>query len=145
MAIAVTLPKLGLTMEEGTVEEWLVEDGQLITVGMPLLRLATDKIDVDVEAEGEGRMLRVVASGATLEPGAVLGYLLAEGEAPPAGVTSVVPSPAAASENASVGSPAAAPVAAAGAKKEEAKPAAKVEESHRLVHVRRANSPHERR
>jgi len=92
MAIAVTLPKLGLTMEEGTVEEWLVEDGQLVTIGMPLLRLATDKIDVDVEAEGEGRMLRVVGNGSTLAPGTVLGYLLAEGEAPPAGVAAAMPS-----------------------------------------------------
>ena len=51
MAIEILLPKLGLTMEEGTVDEWLVADGAAITVGMPLLRLATDKIDVDVEAE----------------------------------------------------------------------------------------------
>ena len=52
MAIEILLPKLGLTMEEGTVDEWLVDDGARITVGTPLLRLATDKIDVDVEAEG---------------------------------------------------------------------------------------------
>ena len=51
MAIEILLPKLGLTMEEGTVDAWLVDDGAVITVGMPLLRLATDKIDVDVEAE----------------------------------------------------------------------------------------------
>ena len=95
MAIAVTLPKLGLTMEEGTVEEWLVEDGQYITVGMPLLRLATDKIDVDVEAEGEGRMMRVAASGATLAPGSVLGYLLAEGESAPGGAPAAPTSPVA--------------------------------------------------
>jgi pyruvate dehydrogenase E2 component (dihydrolipoamide acetyltransferase) len=85
MAIEILLPKLGLTMEEGTVEEWLVDDGSVITVGMPLLRLATDKIDVDVEAEAEGILARGVPDGATLEPGSVLGWLLAEGEAPPGG------------------------------------------------------------
>ena len=42
MAIEILLPKLGLTMEEGTVDEWLVDDGARITVGTPLLRLATD-------------------------------------------------------------------------------------------------------
>jgi len=116
MAIAVTLPKLGLTMEEGTVEEWLVEDGQYITVGMPLLRLATDKIDVDVEAEGEGLMMRVVASGATLAPGSVLGYLLAEGEAAPGGAGAVPVAPAtpvADASGAPVDSAPAAPVVAA--------------------------------
>jgi pyruvate dehydrogenase E2 component (dihydrolipoamide acetyltransferase) len=85
VAIEVTLPKLGLTMEEGTLEEWLVNDGDVITVGTPLLRLATDKIDVDVEAEAEGIIARAVPNGTTLPPGAVLGWLLAPGEAAPAG------------------------------------------------------------
>ncbi len=86
MAIEIRLPKLGLTMEEGTVDEWLLEDGAVVTVGTPLLRLATDKIDVDVEAEGDGVLHRAVPSGTTLAPGAVLGWLLAAGEVPPTGV-----------------------------------------------------------
>ncbi|MGI9135514.1 MAG: biotin/lipoyl-containing protein, partial [Candidatus Nanopelagicales bacterium] len=89
MAIEVTLPKLGLTMEEGTLEEWLVNDGDVITVGTPLLRLATDKIDVDVEAEAEGIIARAVPNGTTLPPGAVLGWLLAPGEVAPAGAAPV--------------------------------------------------------
>ncbi len=87
MAIEVLLPKLGLTMEEGTVDEWLVADGDVISIGMPLLRLATDKIDVDVEAEAEGIIARAVGNGATLAPGSVLGWLLAPGEAVPGGAT----------------------------------------------------------
>jgi pyruvate dehydrogenase E2 component (dihydrolipoamide acetyltransferase) len=76
-------------MEEGTLEEWLVNDGDVITVGTPLLRLATDKIDVDVEAEADGIMARAVPNGTTLPPGAVLGWLLAPGEAAPAGAAPV--------------------------------------------------------
>lgn len=83
MAIEVTLPKLGLTMTEGIVEAWLVEDGAIIKLGDPLLRLATDKIDVDVEAEAEGIFHKAVPAGSTLPPGAVLGWLLADGEAVP--------------------------------------------------------------
>lgn len=85
MAIEIRLPKLGLTMEEGTVDEWLLDDGAVVHVGTPLLRLATDKIDVDVEAEGDGVLHRAVPNGTTLAPGAVLGWLLAAGEAPPGG------------------------------------------------------------
>jgi len=96
MAIEILLPKLGLTMEEGTVDEWLVDDGAVISMGMPLLRLATDKIDVDVEAEGEGILARAVPDGTTLEPGSVLGWLLEAGEAPPAGRTLPAAAPAAA-------------------------------------------------
>ena len=91
MAIEILLPKLGLTMEEGTVEEWLVTDGAVVTVGMPLLRLATDKIDVDVEAEAEGILARAVPDGATLEPGSVLGWLLASGESAPNGIAPSAP------------------------------------------------------
>lgn len=100
MAIEILLPKLGLTMEEGTVDEWLVEDGAVITVGTPLLRLATDKIDVDVEAEGEGILRRAVPDGTTLEPGAVLGWLLADGEDAPAGAAPAAPAPSAAAQTA---------------------------------------------
>jgi pyruvate dehydrogenase E2 component (dihydrolipoamide acetyltransferase) len=105
VAIEVTLPKLGLTMEEGTLEEWLVNDGDVISIGMPLLRLATDKIDVDVEAEAEGIMARAVPNGTTLPPGAVLGWLLAPGEAAPEGAAPVA-APAVAETAASVGAPA---------------------------------------
>lgn len=96
MAIEILLPKLGLTMEEGTVDEWLLADGAVVSVGTPLLRLATDKIDVDVEAEGEGILHRAVGDGTTLAPGSVLGWLLADGEAPPAGVAVSPAAPAAA-------------------------------------------------
>ncbi len=89
MAVEITLPKLGLTMEEGTVEEWLVADGDVISVGTPLLRLATDKIDVDVEAEAEGILARAVPDGTTLPPGAVLGWLLEAGEAAPGGASAL--------------------------------------------------------
>jgi pyruvate dehydrogenase E2 component (dihydrolipoamide acetyltransferase) len=99
VAIEVLLPKLGLTMEEGTVDEWLVADGDVITIGMPLLRLATDKIDVDVEAEAEGIIARAVGNGATLAPGSVLGWLLAPGETAPAGATPVAAVPAGTSDS----------------------------------------------
>jgi pyruvate dehydrogenase E2 component (dihydrolipoamide acetyltransferase) len=99
VAIEVLLPKLGLTMEEGTVDEWLVADGDVITIGMPLLRLATDKIDVDVEAEAEGIIARAVGNGATLAPGSVLGWLLAPGETAPAGASPVAAVPAGTSDS----------------------------------------------
>ncbi len=111
MAIEVTLPKLGLTMEEGTLEEWLVNDGDVIEVGTPLLRLATDKIDVDVEAEAEGIIARAVPNGTTLPPGAVLGWLLAPGESAPSGAAPAA-APAAATAETAAPVAAAAPAAA---------------------------------
>lgn len=102
MAIEILLPKLGLTMEEGTVEEWLVTDGDVITIGMPLLTLATDKIDVDVEAEADGILARAVPDGATLKTGSVLGWLLENGESAPNGVVPSAPTSDATQSDAAV-------------------------------------------
>ena len=84
MATEFLMPKLGLTMEEGTILEWLVEDGTTIAPGMPVLRIETDKVESDVEASAGGRFVRAAAVGDTFPCGAVIGYLLAEGEQPPA-------------------------------------------------------------
>ena len=84
MAIKVLLPKLGLTMQEGTLEEWLVAPGTRVSVGDPLLRIGTDKVDADVEAEESGILHPVAQEGAVLPPGAIIGWLLEEGEEPPA-------------------------------------------------------------
>lgn len=83
MAVQVLLPKLGLTMETGSIEEWLIEPGTLVKPGDPLLRMTTDKVDVDVEAENSGLFHPVAETGRDLAPGTLIGWLLAEGEALP--------------------------------------------------------------
>jgi pyruvate/2-oxoglutarate dehydrogenase complex dihydrolipoamide acyltransferase (E2) component len=83
VAVEVLIPKLGLTMEYGLIEEWLVAPGAAVKPGDPLLRLATDKVDVEVEAEGSGLFHPAVEAGAELPPGALIGWLLEAGEAPP--------------------------------------------------------------
>ncbi|MFF8938056.1 2-oxo acid dehydrogenase subunit E2 [Streptomyces paradoxus] len=83
MAVEVLLPKIGLTMQEGTIDEWLVPVGAAVAEGDALLRLATDKVDVDVEAEAGGLFHPVVPAGSTVPTGALIGWLLAEGEQPP--------------------------------------------------------------
>ncbi len=83
VAVEVLLPKIGLTMQEGTIDEWLVATGAAVAEGDALLRLATDKVDVDVEAEAGGLFHPVVPAGTTVPAGALIGWLLAEGEQPP--------------------------------------------------------------
>ena len=83
MAVQVLLPKLGLTMETGLIEAWLVQPGTPVEPGDPLLRLATDKVDVEVEAEEAGLFHPAVQSGVELPPGALIGWLLEAGEEVP--------------------------------------------------------------
>ncbi|SAK43126.1 acetoin dehydrogenase dihydrolipoyllysine-residue acetyltransferase subunit [Caballeronia ptereochthonis] len=72
----IVMPKWGLSMKEGTVNEWLVEEGTEITVGMPILDVETDKIANAVEAPDAGLLRRkVAAAGDTLRVKALLGVL----------------------------------------------------------------------
>ena len=80
MSTEFIMPKLGLTMEEGTILEWLVEDGAEITAGMPVLRIETDKVESDVESPASGRFHRLGTQGEAYPCGALIGYLLADGE-----------------------------------------------------------------
>ena len=113
MSTEFIMPKLGLTMEEGTILEWLVEDGTEITQGMAVLRIETDKVESDVESPGAGRFHRVGNQGDTYPCGALIGYLLADGETPPVAKVSapVAATPAAASTTVATSTPGASNVA----------------------------------
>ena len=113
MSTEFIMPKLGLTMEEGTILEWLVEDGTEITQGMAVLRIETDKVESDVESPGAGRFHRVGNQGDTYPCGALIGYLLADGEAPPVAKVNapVAATPAAASTTVATSTPGASNVA----------------------------------
>lgn len=84
MAVDFRMPKLGLTMEEGTITSWLLGEGDLVEPGAAVLVIETDKAETDVESPAGGRLHRVGEVGVTYPCGAVIGLLLAEGEAPPA-------------------------------------------------------------
>jgi pyruvate/2-oxoglutarate dehydrogenase complex dihydrolipoamide acyltransferase (E2) component len=87
MATEVLIPKLGMTMTEGTVAEWLIPDGGEVKQGEIVYRLETEKINFEVEAEQAGTVRQLVPEGTTLPPGAVVAYILAPGEPLPAGVS----------------------------------------------------------
>ena len=85
MAFQIVLPKLGLTMQEGVIGEWVAQPGQRVALGDTLFRVETDKVDVDVEAEAEGVLATNADNGAVLPVGSVVGWLLADGESAPDG------------------------------------------------------------
>jgi pyruvate dehydrogenase E2 component (dihydrolipoamide acetyltransferase) len=80
MAVAVHLPKVGMTMEEGILARWLAPDGSPVVRGQPIFELETEKVTQEVEAEQAGTLKHLVAEGWTVEPGAVVGCLLEDGE-----------------------------------------------------------------
>ena len=70
-------------MEEGTLCRWLAADGVSVTSGQPLFEMETEKVQMEVEADGNGILKQLVEEGTKLKPGDVIGCLLAPGEEVP--------------------------------------------------------------
>ena len=80
MAVAVHIPKVGMTMEEGELVRWLVPDGTAVARGQPIFEMETEKVELEVEADDEGVLKHLVDEGTTLPPGAIVACLLGPGE-----------------------------------------------------------------
>ena len=77
----ITMPKWGLTMEEGTLAKWLIEEGAQIEPGMAIAEVETDKIVNVMEASQSGILAKQVAEeGDVLPVGALIG-VLSQGDA----------------------------------------------------------------
>ena len=58
MTQTVLLPDIGETIDEGVVEEWLVEVGDEVEKGEPILTVEVDKATLEVAATAEGVLVR---------------------------------------------------------------------------------------
>ncbi len=85
MATRILMPKLGLTMTEGTIIEWVVNAGDQVSEGAIVMLIETDKVEAEVEAVTNGIVSHTASVGDTLEPGETVGWILGEGEQAPDG------------------------------------------------------------
>lgn len=72
MAFEVLLPKIGFSMNEGTLAEWLVEDGGQAVEGQPLYALESEKSTQEVESPASGTLKIIAQIGETYEVGTLL-------------------------------------------------------------------------
>ena len=86
MPFSITIPRLGWSMEEGTFVRWLKNDGDVVRPGDAVFELEGEKAAQDIEAVDSG-ILRIPADapkpGTVVAVGAVIGFLVGEGEAAP--------------------------------------------------------------
>ena len=75
MATDILLPKIGFSMTEAQIAEWLAEDGATVTEGQPHYLLEADKSANEVEAPASGTLRIIAQPGETYEVGTVLGTI----------------------------------------------------------------------
>ena len=102
--VEVTMPKMGESITEGTVLEWLKQPGERVELDEPLLEIGTDKVDTEVPSPAAGVLKEIlVPEGETVEVGtkiaviateAAAGAAKAPAAAPPAPKAAEAPSPA---------------------------------------------------
>ncbi len=72
MSVEVLMPKIGFSMNEGTVAQWLAEDGAQVSEGQPLFILEAEKSANEIESPSTGKLKILVVAGEPYGVGTVL-------------------------------------------------------------------------
>jgi pyruvate/2-oxoglutarate dehydrogenase complex dihydrolipoamide acyltransferase (E2) component len=72
MSSEVLLPKLGFSMNEGTIAEWLVPDGAQVKEGQPLYTIESEKSVEEIESPSSGVIRIIGAVGEVYKVGTVI-------------------------------------------------------------------------
>jgi 2-oxoisovalerate dehydrogenase E2 component (dihydrolipoyl transacylase) len=118
MAFTLTMPEVGETVTEGTIERWLKKPGDKVEKYEPIVEINTDKVNVELPCPVSGTLTEILAQeGETIPVGAELARLeTAEGEVP----ADISPLPTEEEAATPAPSPKKEPVAASAAKQSEA-------------------------
>ena len=73
----VSMPKWGMTMEEGKVTDWLISEGEVVSEGDEIVEIETDKISNVVESQTSGILVRqLVVEGGIYKVGSLIGVII---------------------------------------------------------------------
>lgn len=76
MSTTLTLPKLEMSMSEGTLAEWLVADGAEVKEGEVIYLLETNKASREIEAPASGKLIHKAEAGETYDCGTEIGEIV---------------------------------------------------------------------
>jgi 2-oxoisovalerate dehydrogenase E2 component (dihydrolipoyl transacylase) len=81
MATTIKMPQLGESVTEGTIERWLVKEGDTVEQYDPLFEVVTDKVNAEVPAEVAGKITKIiVGDGETVKVGTPLAEISTDGD-----------------------------------------------------------------
>ena len=75
MSEELRIPKLGMTMTEATLQQWLVPDGATVAAGQPIYAIETDKSTTEIEAQGAGTLRQLGVAEETYDVGTLIGTI----------------------------------------------------------------------
>jgi len=76
MSTQIILPKLGFSMNDGTLGEWFVGDGQPVSQGQLLYALESDKAVQEIESPASGILKIIKPAGGLYAVGTILGEIV---------------------------------------------------------------------
>lgn len=76
MATTLTIPKLAMSMSEGTIAEWVAADGAEVKEGDVIYLLESDKSTTEIEAPVSGKLIHKAPAGETLDCGTEIGEIV---------------------------------------------------------------------
>ena len=68
MLTEIIMPKAGSEMEEGQIVKWLKKEGDKVEAGEIILEIMTDKVNMEIEAEASGTLLKILKHDGEIVP-----------------------------------------------------------------------------
>lgn len=78
MNALIKIPKLGMSMTEATLVEWLAADGARVEAGTPIYSVETDKSVQEVESPVSGKLQILAEAGETFDVGHLIAKILVD-------------------------------------------------------------------
>jgi pyruvate/2-oxoglutarate dehydrogenase complex dihydrolipoamide acyltransferase (E2) component len=76
MSTEVLLPKIGFSMNDAVLSQWLIDDGAQVQAGQPLYSIESDKSVQEIESPASGTLRILAAVGETYTVGTVLAEIV---------------------------------------------------------------------
>ena len=68
MATLIKMPKMGATMTEGTLTNWIVKEGDTVEEGDAIFEVETDKLSNEIESYEDGTILKILVEEGSIVP-----------------------------------------------------------------------------
>ena len=73
--VLLRMPKAAVSMQNGTIEEWLVENGATVITGQPIYALEIEKAVLEIESPATGKLIQKALAGESYKVGEISGEI----------------------------------------------------------------------